>query len=162
MFCKSCGTPLKEGAKFCPACGQAVVQALFQPEPAAGKPAEPGLKGNVPDIQSPVISQPVMIHGDQPGAIINRAAPFLLAFLILFTIPALVYWFFSFTQTPFWPDYGIVHIFLQILYLAGYVFGIIFCVKLRDAARNASMAALVLFAVNALRQAYYLLGVLKQ
>jgi RNA polymerase subunit RPABC4/transcription elongation factor Spt4 len=41
MFCKHCGAQLKEEAKFCPNCGQAVlVVAVAQPEPVIEKPVE--------------------------------------------------------------------------------------------------------------------------
>jgi RNA polymerase subunit RPABC4/transcription elongation factor Spt4 len=38
MFCKKCGTPLKEGAKFCPACGQTVPAATAKPARGEAKP----------------------------------------------------------------------------------------------------------------------------
>jgi uncharacterized Zn finger protein (UPF0148 family) len=38
MFCKNCGAPLKEGAKFCPKCGVAAVTALDIPQPELAVP----------------------------------------------------------------------------------------------------------------------------
>ena len=46
MFCKNCGTQLKEGAKFCPKCGTPVT-----PMPGAGQ-AGPGA-GPQPPYQQP-------------------------------------------------------------------------------------------------------------
>jgi predicted amidophosphoribosyltransferase len=39
MFCGSCGTDIKEGAKFCPGCGWKVPGAGVQAIPAGEKPA---------------------------------------------------------------------------------------------------------------------------
>jgi predicted amidophosphoribosyltransferase len=39
MFCGSCGTNIKDGAKFCPGCGWKVPDTGTQPVPAGEKPA---------------------------------------------------------------------------------------------------------------------------
>lgn len=53
MFCKKCGTNLKDGATFCPNCGQTV----------AAKPAAPAAGVNVPPPQQPMYGS----YSQQPG-----------------------------------------------------------------------------------------------
>jgi hypothetical protein len=152
MFCGNCGTKLDEGSKFCMNCGCAVpAHGVSQPGYAAGKPAEVSGIGNVPNIPTQMIPQPVMPRQYQSGSSINRAVTFLLVFLILSTIPALIYWFWN--STGSWVGGVII---LQIMQIAGYAFGIVACVKLKDVARETSIAALVLFVINACIEAYYL------
>ena len=51
MFCKFCGAPVPDGAKFCPKCGQALTPAAEAPKPVTPKtePPKPQAKPVTPE-----------------------------------------------------------------------------------------------------------------
>jgi predicted amidophosphoribosyltransferase len=51
MFCGSCGTNIKDGAKFCPGCGWKVPGAGAQAVPAGEKPAPTSVDGITEAVQ---------------------------------------------------------------------------------------------------------------
>ncbi len=63
MYCKSCGAPLTDGAKFCTACGAPVMQLTPDPEPPKAAPIldmpEPTAPMYTPVAEEPVYAAPV-------------------------------------------------------------------------------------------------------
>lgn len=70
-FCVDCGTPLSEGAKFCPSCGKALaaVQPVATPAPRPVAPAAPPAPRPVaPPPPAPVYTQPPVAPAPQAYA----------------------------------------------------------------------------------------------
>ncbi|MDR1467906.1 MAG: zinc-ribbon domain-containing protein [Spirochaetaceae bacterium] len=128
-------------------------QINVPPQPAVPeKTAEASGERTSPNRQGSAIFQPAMPPQGQPGDSNKLAVLFFLVFLVLITMPGLMYWFWNVTySSPSADVYG----FFDLLQFVGYVFGIVACVRLKNVNRGIKIAALVLFAVNAVIQAYY-------
>ncbi len=82
MFCKKCGSPLRDGARFCRVCGAAVeeeAEAFAAPDPSAGEPAQQtaGLTQQtaLPDAQHSPEPAAQQLYASQPTAPESQQAP---------------------------------------------------------------------------------------